>query len=160
VQGYSDVGLTPGEACCCPYAGDLCHLFTLVMSEPLTTAAQRMGVISGVSIHPDSSGFLSVGQDKRISFWDLAHANPVLVTNNPHGDFEPTCICVSNCGRFLATGGSDQRVCIWDATNSALLAEGVGHSGTITSVTFSPDSKQMISVGADGCILVWNIFTA
>ena len=119
-----------------------------------------MGVISGVAIHPDSSSFFSVGQDRRISFWDLAHVHPVLVTNNPHGDFEPTCISVSPCGRFLATGGADQRVCIWDAANSALLAEGVGHSGSITSVTFSPDSKQMVSVGADGCILVWNVFTA
>lgn len=129
-------------------------------SQHTLTLHQRMGVISGVAIHPDSSSFFSVGQDKRISFWDLAHVHPVLVTNNPHGDFEPTCISVSPCGRFLATGGADQRVCIWDAANSALLAEGVGHSGSITSVTFSPDSKQMVSVGADGCILVWNVFTA
>lgn len=34
-----------------------------------------------------------------------------------------------------------------------------GHSGTITEVRYSPDDKQLVSVGQDGCVLVWNMYT-
>jgi cilia- and flagella-associated protein 52 len=47
---------------------------------------------------------------------------------------------------------------LWDFASSALLAEGKGHSGSICSVKFSPDDRQIVSVGLDGNILVWNVY--
>jgi WD40 repeat protein len=34
----------------------------------------------------------------------------------------------------------------------------VGHSGTVNKVAWSPDDKQIASVGSDGALLLWNIF--
>ena len=42
-----------------------------------------------------------------------------------------------------------------DATR---VAEVVGHSGAINDLVFSPDDKQLVTVGEDGAILVWNLY--
>lgn len=32
-----------------------------------------------------------------------------------------------------------------------------GHSDAITGVKFSPDGRHILSIGGDGCILVWKV---
>ncbi len=72
---------------------------------------------------------------------------------------------VTDIGRFIATGGEDCHVKIFrlhdgedgDET-SALVACAVGHSGVIHHVAWSPDERQVISVGDDACICIWNFF--
>ena len=39
-----------------------------------------------------------------------------------------------------------------------LFSLGEGHSSPIRDLKFSPDGKQLVSVGEDGATLVWNIF--
>jgi len=39
-----------------------------------------------------------------------------------------------------------------------LVADCEGHSGTIVSLRFSPDDRQLVSAGADGIVLVWNLY--
>eukprot|EP00515_Schizochytrium_aggregatum_P000134 CAMPEP_0202036052 /NCGR_PEP_ID=MMETSP0962-20130828/1309_1 /ASSEMBLY_ACC=CAM_ASM_000488 /TAXON_ID=4773 /ORGANISM="Schizochytrium aggregatum, Strain ATCC28209" /LENGTH=88 /DNA_ID=CAMNT_0048600111 /DNA_START=1 /DNA_END=267 /DNA_ORIENTATION=- len=41
-----------------------------------------------------------------------------------------------------------------------LLQSNVGHTGAITGMSFTTDDRQLVSIGADGCIFVWNIFHA
>jgi WD40 repeat protein len=38
------------------------------------------------------------------------------------------------------------------------LAEAAGHSRPINAIAFTPDDKQIVSVGEDGSIFVWSIF--
>ena len=45
-----------------------------------------------------------------------------------------------------------------DYNTAKLLSTGIGHSGTIAKIKFSPDDKQVISVGEDGNIFIWNLF--
>jgi len=35
---------------------------------------------------------------------------------------------------------------------------GIAHSHVVTAAHFSPDGKQVVSVGKDCCICVWNFF--
>jgi WD40 repeat protein len=28
----------------------------------------------------------------------------------------------------------------------------------VSALAFAPDDRQLVSVGADGCVLVWNIY--
>lgn len=67
-------------------------------------------------------------------------------------------MAISNNGRFIATGGTDQMVKLWDAKTRTLLVDGKGHSGEVCGVAFSPDDKQLVSVGSDGASFVWNIY--
>jgi WD40 repeat protein len=38
------------------------------------------------------------------------------------------------------------------------VVDSAGHSGTIVGLRFSPDDRQLVSVGIDGLVLVWNLY--
>ncbi len=67
------------------------------------------------------------------------------------------CVAYSHDGRYLATGGVDQGIMIWDADTGAAVQEFPGHSGTVFSVAFSPDDSQLASAGSDGTVRLWQI---
>jgi WD40 repeat protein len=48
---------------------------------------------------------------------------------------------------------------VWDLTQkgSAPLV-GVAHSDEVKQAYFTPDGKQIVSVGQDCCIAVWNFY--
>ncbi len=66
---------------------------------------------------------------------------------------------VAHRSDIMATGGTDNTVRVWDVRMGKLLQEGVGHSAKVTGLQFSPDDKQLVSVGDDGCVFVWNVYT-
>jgi len=44
-----------------------------------------------------------------------------------------------------------------DFFSGEVLCVGTGHSDLITSIKFAPDGRSVLSVGGDGCILVWEL---
>ena len=126
----------------------------------ITSHVQRMGGINCITLSNDETQVLTVGQEKRISFWDLREHNPIRVTNLTEDmSDEALCVAVSHSGKIVATGGTAQLLKLWDFEMVTLLATGVGHSGTINDLKFSPDDRQLVSVGVDGLVLVWNIYS-
>ncbi|CAM9768810.1 unnamed protein product [Chrysoparadoxa australica] len=120
---------------------------------------QRMGGINAITLSSDQTMALTVGQEKRVTCWDLREHNPVTMRDlAPDLNDEAFSIAMSHSGRFFATGGSGMVVKLWGYESMELVASGKGHSDTITCVAFSPDDKQLVSTGADGCVLVWNIY--
>lgn len=77
---------------------------------------------------------------------------------SPAHDGEATCIVISHNGKLFATGGTDDMVKLWDMATGRLLADGVAHSSHVLDVQFSPDDRQLVSVGADGNTMVWNVY--
>ncbi len=67
-----------------------------------------------------------------------------------------TDVNVSPNGKFIATGGTDYIVRIWDIKGN-LIHTLKGHSGEIWNVRFSPDGKTLASCSYDGTIKFWNV---
>lgn len=124
----------------------------------ISSHIQRMGGINTVALSADERLVLSAGQEKRISFWDLRIETPVHVIQKAH-DEEATCIAVAHALDVFATGGSDRLVKLWDYSSGQLIMDGVGHSGSVRALAFSPDDRQLVSVGDDGSVFVWNVYT-
>ncbi|KAL3660058.1 hypothetical protein V7S43_014980 [Phytophthora oleae] len=124
----------------------------------ISSHIQRMGGINTVALSSDQRLVLSAGQEKRISYWDLRIDTPVTVIQKAH-DEEATCIAVAHNLEVFATGGNDRLVKLWDFSTNQLIMDGVGHSGSVRGLAFSPDDRQLISVGEDGCVFVWNLYT-
>mmetsp|Transcript_19003 Transcript_19003/g.62471 ORF Transcript_19003/g.62471 Transcript_19003/m.62471 type:complete len:334 (-) Transcript_19003:1244-2245(-) len=117
---------------------------------------QRMGGINSFALLPDQLQVVSVGQERKLSFWDLREPDPI---QSIALEGEALALSISSSGNFIVTGGKSQVLQLWLFEGGNRLADGMGHSGSINSVAFSPDDKQIVSVGEDGCIFVWNVYT-
>jgi len=124
----------------------------------VTGLVQKMGGLNCLALCPDQNTFLTAGQEKRITYWDVREPDPIQVIDPAH-DGEATSICLSSSGVYFCTGGTDQQVKLWTVEGGKLVADGVGHSAQIKSIKMSPDDRQIISVGEDGNIFVWNVYT-
>jgi eukaryotic-like serine/threonine-protein kinase len=60
-------------------------------------------------------------------------------------------------GRWIASGGSDHVVRLWDAATGDLKETLIGHTAMVNDVAFSPDRKRLASAGWDQTILVWEL---
>jgi WD40 repeat protein len=143
----------------------------------ISNHTQRMGGVNAITLSKDQTQVLTVGQEKKVTYWDLRESTPLKVLDYSRAELggniapmippgvnvleatsEAMCIAVSNSGSVFATGGTDHMVKFWDFQTGELLMDGVGHSGTVRSLNFSPDDRQLISVGDDGCIFIWNCY--
>ena len=60
---------------------------------------------------------------------------------------------------MLASGGCDNLVKVWLYDEGDCIATGAGHSGAVTKVKISPDRRILVSVGAEGAIMIWKMPT-
>jgi len=129
----------------------------LQTEKRVSTHVQRMGGVNDLTLGNGGGVTVTVGQEKRINWWDLREHEPLRSVSTCNDD-EAKSIEISPDGKWLATGGSDMTVKLWSFNTGQLVGQAKGHSATITSIAFSPDGKQVTSVGEDGAILVWNLF--
>ena len=119
-----------------------------------------MGGVNNFQFTPNDENILfTVGQDKKITQWDLRIQNPINVINthplkNPELSDEIFGLAISNCGRYLAAGGSSGHIRLYDINNSfTVLTQMYAHSSTCTGLAFTYDDKYIISTGEDSQIL-------
>jgi WD40 repeat protein len=101
---------------------------------------------------------ITSGQGAPIYFWDCDAANPVAEIVYP---YKVLSIHVSPSGRFVVYGTETNEVFVYAISGLnqfTFLAKGLGHSGPVTKVKWSPDEKQIISVSTDSSISVWNFY--
>jgi hypothetical protein len=60
-------------------------------------------------------------------------------------------------GTFVAACAFDKTINLFDFFSGDLVAQVSGHSEAITAVRFSPDGRYLLSVGGDGCIMIWSL---
>jgi WD40 repeat protein len=93
----------------------------------------------------------------RLLFWDCDEAEPVQALQSPNR-MRMRCVAVSPTGKYLAVCG-DAVISIFDlSTGVRLMAQGHGHSEPANAIKWSPDEKQVVSVGEDCCVCVWNFY--
>ena len=100
---------------------------------------------------------VTAGQGSPIYFWDCDVAQPVANIAYP---YKVCSIEISPSGRALAFGTETNEVFVYSLSGLQFnfLGKGLGHSGPVTKVKWSPDEKQIISVSADSSISVWNYY--
>lgn len=129
-----------------------------MLQKRIFSHIQRMGAVNALCLSKDQTHVVSVGQEKRMTYWDINATNPVHAVSLDGENDEGKCIARSNDGTLLATGGSAGVLRVWRFDSSKCIAAVVAHSGTINCVSFTPDDRQVLTVGDDGCINVWCVY--
>ena len=93
----------------------------------------------------------------RLLHWDCDIRDPVAVVQDPGGLCLSCCI-VSPSGRYIAFAGQDSTLKVLAIENNEVVGLGQGHSDAIKMIKWTPDEKQLVTVGADSCICIWNIY--
>ncbi|MGW4597040.1 NB-ARC domain-containing protein, partial [Streptomyces sp. NPDC004457] len=69
-------------------------------------------------------------------------------------------VAISPDGTWLATGGNDRSMRIWDPTTGTETTTLTGHTGPLHSVAVSPDGTWLAAAGSDGSVRIWDPTTA
>lgn len=119
------------------------------------TALFEPNVFESVLYHPDESQMLTCGSNHKISYWDATDGQVIRVIEG--GEDCMTALDVLPSGEFFVSGSKDKLIKIWHYDDGLTVATGYGHSGAVRAVKISPDQRSLVSVGASGEIIFWEM---
>jgi WD40 repeat protein len=58
---------------------------------------------------------------------------------------------------WIASGGEDGKVNVWDSRTGELVHSFRGHTGLVSSLAFGPDCRRLYSGSRDTTVKVWDL---
>ncbi|RLN61943.1 hypothetical protein BBJ29_003417 [Phytophthora kernoviae] len=121
-----------------------------------TQAMFASTVFRRVLYHPDESQLLTCGSDRRITYFDAYDGEAIRFLEEA-ADHEMLAMDIEQSGTLFATGGRDGVLRLWHYDNGETVAIGRGHSEAINAVKISPDRYEIVTVGSEGAIMIWEM---
>ena len=109
--------------------------------------------ISDVQYSPDGRWFVSSDHNGRISCRD---SDTYELVRNLDSHFGPVpALSFSSDSKFLASGGVDHNVIVWNMQTGQESQRLIGHTGFVSKVAFGPG--RIASTDRDGSLRLWRI---
>lgn len=129
---------------------------TDTVPQLLTTLSTGTTYAFSTAISPDN-GNVAIGcSSGKLKIYDLQGGS--LYKDIAAHTGWVTTVTYSIDGTRIISGGSDNKVKIWDSAGSLLFTCN-GHTGDITQVKTTPDNQLVVSCSADKTIRVWDLNT-
>ncbi|KAK1235366.1 hypothetical protein PQX77_001414 [Marasmius sp. AFHP31] len=104
--------------------------------------------------------YVATASDRTTQIYDVNTSVQIcLLVDEAAGvasDLQAIDVCFSPDGKYLATGGPDKLIRIWDIEEKRIRRILGGHSEGSCSVDFSPDGRLLASGSRDKTVKVWD----
>lgn len=144
-QFRADTLTVTGVACCPPYVYTVSKDMSLTKWELPQTQAEDEGKNRSQRVKPKRLAFAK-GNGKKGDDWDYKHHTGSIL-----------CVAASSDGKFVATGGEDRRLIVWDAATLKPLKVFTHHRDSVTSISFRRTTNQLFSASKDRTIKIWSL---
>lgn len=112
--------------------------------------------IRDVAIVSDAGLIASASHDGTCRLWNCGTGD--LEFEMRGSDIELfTSVDLSHDGALLVAGSVASTVSVWNTVNGKRVHRLVGHTGLVSSVSFSPDSKCVLSASSDGSVRLFSV---
>jgi WD40 repeat protein len=112
-----------------------------------------------VNFSPDSKLLASGAMDGSIRLWDMGRVKPLRQWKFP--GLSVTSLGFSPDGSALiSTGAYDEVIRFWETASGKEIHPPNGHTAPIKLTRFSPGDEELISVGKDRKVLIWDLATS
>ncbi|HCI79662.1 MAG TPA: hypothetical protein DHW02_08225, partial [Ktedonobacter sp.] len=128
----------------------------------LNTLSGHQGKIWAIAFHPHAERMLLAtgSDDGSILLWNVQTGDLLWPLRKPSAYDEAVyTLAFSPNGKFLASGGKDCTVRIWDVDSGDQLNMLEGHTDWVWSVAFSRDSDMIASGSEDQSVRTWEVKT-
>lgn len=151
------IALSPDESKVAANRGGEIHILDVGTLEPLHRLVRPEGVVNSIAFSPDGSKLIASIQGTLI-LWDTRQG--VKIMHQGLGAYAFTVVW-SYDGAKLYVGLADGAVGVWDAEARSEPSRSLpaGHSDYVTSWTFSPDGRTIVSGSRDTTVRIWNALT-
>jgi WD40 repeat protein len=124
------------------------------------TLCQKVPKLDAIGFSGNSQRVAIAGArppDDFIKVFDLAREpREILLENEKDYTWDFYCVAISKSGRWLAVGGEDNRVRIWDLETGKRDAILQGHVQGVWSISFSADDRTLAS-SCGARLMLWQV---
>lgn len=130
--------------------------------------------VTGVAVH--DRHIYAVSKDLHLVKWELpvdddsatnkraskkakvvARTSGSNKSRNSHHSKPILCVAVSPDGKYIATGGLDKKLIIWDSETLSSLKVFTQHRDAVTALAFRRGTNQLFSASKDRTVKVWSL---
>lgn len=128
-------------------------------SKVATTLKESSSRIVSIAWLPAGYGFVSISSDGWVNTWDFNTGQTAAKFRMSEGNVAPSLVAWSSSRRWIAQRFWKDIIKIWDLEQGGCVSSWNGLCPEITSMDWSPDEKQLVSVSLDHTIRIWNPHT-
>jgi WD40 repeat protein len=110
--------------------------------------------IRALAFSPDGQWLAAAGTSQKVRLFALTNAEATKTL-----DVRPAKVysLVFLDNHRLATGGTDDRVTIWDLDSQRATSQLVGHTGTVAALACDSTGNVLVSGSYDTTLCIWNL---
>lgn len=131
------------------------HIWDTDRSELTASVKHRLHDYTCVSWSSDGLT-LAAGYGSKVAIWQLMTGKRVGLY---HYRAPVNIVAWSPNGRYLASGGYDQTIQVWDISRQSLVVTYHNHIQPICAISWSPDSQRIASSSFASQVNVWDVLT-